>query len=296
MENIIFAVLVLGAIAIVFGLILSVAAKVFEVKVDERLPKIQECLAGANCGGCGYPGCAGCAEAILAGKAPVTACAPAGAEGAAKIAAIMGMEAPSGEKMVAHVICNGGDAAVKNFEYVGIADCVGALKVAGGPTACSFGCLGFGSCVNACQFGAMSIGPNGAAVVDPEKCTNCGACMKACPRGLITAVPASKKVHVACANLDKGKAAMSVCGNSCIGCGLCEKECKKDAIHVVNGVAVIDYDKCVGCKLCTKVCPRDAILPKATAEEKEKYKAIKKAQAEKAAAAKKAAEEAAPQA
>ena len=135
-----------------------------------------------------------------------------------------------------------------------------------------------------------------STILDPEKCTNCGACMKACPRGLITSVPASKKVHVACANLDKGKAAMSVCGNSCIGCGLCEKECKKDAIHVVNGVAVIDYDKCVGCKLCTKVCPRDAILPKATAEEKEKYKAIKKAQAEKAAAAKKAAEEAAPQA
>ena len=166
MENIIFAVLVLGAIAIVFGLILSVAAKVFEVKVDERLPKIQECLAGANCGGCGYPGCAGCAEAILAGKAPVTACAPAGAEGAAKIAAIMGMEAPSGEKMVAHVICNGGDAAVKNFEYVGIADCVGALKVAGGPTACSFGCLGFGSCVAACQFDALHINDKGVAEVD----------------------------------------------------------------------------------------------------------------------------------
>ena len=166
MENIIFAVLVLGAIAIVFGLILSVAAKVFEVKVDERLPKIQECLAGANCGGCGYPGCAGCAEAILAGKAPVTACAPAGAEGAAKIAAIMGMEAPSGEKMVAHVICNGGDAAVKNFEYVGIADCVGALKVAGGPTACSFGCLGFGSCVAACQFDALHINDKGVAEVE----------------------------------------------------------------------------------------------------------------------------------
>ena len=88
-----------------------------------------------------------------------------------------------------------------------------------------------------------------------------------------------------CANQDKGKAAMSVCSTSCIGCGLCQKECKKDAIHVVNGVAVIDYDKCVGCKLCTKVCPRDAILPAATAEEKEKYKAIKKAQAEKAKAA-----------
>ena len=89
----------------------------------------------------GYPGCAGCAEAILAGKAPVTACAPAGAEGAAKIAEIMGMEAPSGEKQVAHVLCNGGEASVKNFEYVGLHDCVAATKVAGGPTACSFGCM-----------------------------------------------------------------------------------------------------------------------------------------------------------
>ena len=154
-------------------------------------------------------------------------------------------------------------------------------------------CKGEPACRRACSLGLDPRNPRSAS---PLECTNCGACMKACPRGLITSVPVSKKVHVACANLDKGKAAMSVCGNSCIGCGLCEKECKKDAIHVVNGVAVIDYDKCVGCKLCTKVCPRDAILPKATAEEKEKYKAIKKAQAEKAAAAKKAAEEAAPQA
>ena len=262
------------------------ASKIFEVKKDPREEAILSHLAGANCGGCGYPGCGGCAAAILAGNAPVTACAPAGPDNAAAIAEIMGMAAPTGERQVAFVRCNGGEAAKKRFEYVGVQDCLSATKVAAGPLECRFGCLGFGSCVNACQFGAMSIGPNGTAVVDPEKCTNCGACMKACPRGLITSVPVSKKVHVACANLDKGKAAMSVCGNSCIGCGLCEKECKKDAIHVVNGVAVIDYDKCVGCKLCTKVCPRDAILPIATAEEKEKYKAIKKAQAEKAAAAK----------
>ena len=173
----------------------------------------------------------------------------------------------------------------KRQEYVGVKDCLSATKVAAGPLECAFGCLGFGSCVAACQFGAMSIGPNGTAVVDPDKCTACMACASACPRKLIVSVPASKKVHVACANQDKGKAAMSVCSNSCIGCGLCQKECKFDAIHVVNGVAVIDYDKCKGCKLCTKVCPRDAILPIATAEEKEKYKAIKKAQAEKAKAA-----------
>ena len=293
MTTLIWAIVILGALAIVFGLVLAVAAKVFEVEVDPRLPEIQACLAGANCGGCGYPGCAGCAAAILAGDAPINACAPAGAENAAAIAEIMGQAAPTGERQVAFVRCNGGVNAKKRFDYVGVHDCLSATKVAAGPLECSFGCLGFGSCVAACQFGAMSIGPNGAAVVDPDKCTACMACANACPRHLITSVPVSKKVHVACANQEKGKAAMSVCANSCIGCGLCQKECKKDAIHVENGVAVIDYEKCVGCKLCTKVCPRDAILPVATAEEKEKYKAIKKAQAEKAAAAKKAAEEAA---
>ncbi|MDD5931590.1 MAG: RnfABCDGE type electron transport complex subunit B [Oscillospiraceae bacterium] len=290
--NIVYAVAVLGILGAVFGLLLAVASKVFEVKKDPREEAILSHLAGANCGGCGFPGCAGCAAAILAGNAPVNACAPAGAENAAAIAAIMGQEAPSGERQVAFVRCNGGTNAKKRFEYIGVKDCISATKVAGSPLECAFGCLGFGSCVAACQFGAMSIGPNGCAVVDPDKCTNCGACMKACPRGLIVPVPASKKVHVQCANKDKGKAAMSVCSNSCIGCGLCQKECKKDAIHVENGVAVIDYEKCVGCKLCTKVCPRDAILPAATAEEKEKYKAIKKAQAEKAAAAAKAKAEA----
>ena len=283
--NIVYAMAVLGVLGAVFGLVLAIASKVFEVKKDPREEAILSHLAGANCGGCGYPGCGGCAAAILAGDAPVTACAPAGAENAAAIAEIMGMSAPTGERQVAFVRCNGGTNAKKRYEYIGVQDCISATKVAGSPLECAFGCLGFGSCVKACQFGAISIGENGCAVVDPEKCTNCGACMKACPRKIITSVPVSKKVHVLCANQDKGKAAMSVCSNSCIGCGLCQKECKKDAIHVVNGVAVIDYEKCVGCKLCTKVCPRDAISPIATAEEKEKYKAIKKAQAEKAKAA-----------
>ena len=294
--NIVYAVLVLGVVAVIFGIVLSVAAKVFEVEVDERLPKIQACLAGANCGGCGYPGCGGCAEAILAGKAPVTACAPAGAEGAARIAEIMGMEAPSGEKMVAHVICNGGEAAVKQFDYVGIQDCLAATKVAGAPLACAFGCLGYGSCVKACQFDAIHIGDKGVAEVDKEKCTDCGACREACPRKLIVEVPYKQKVFVNCANKEKGAAAMKVCANACIGCGLCEKTCKFDAIHVVNNVAVIDYSKCRNCTMCAKACPKNAIEPIPTAEEKEKFKAAQKALAEKKAkeaAEKKAAEEAA---
>ena len=291
MTNVVYAVLVLGILGGVFGLVLSIASKVFEVKKDPREDEILGHLAGANCGGCGFPGCAGLAAAILAGDAPCNACAPAGPDNAAAIAAIMGVEAPSGEPQVAYVRCNGGQDAKKRYEYVGIHECTAATKVAGGPLECGFGCMGFGSCVNACQFGAISINERGVAQVDPEKCTDCMACAAACPRNLIVSVPKSKKVHVACANQDKGKAAMSVCAHSCIGCGLCTKECKFDAIHVVNGVAVVDYDKCKGCKLCTKVCPRDAISPIATAEEKAKYKEIKKAQAEKAKAAAAAAAE-----
>ena len=245
--NIVYAILVLGIMGAVFGGLLAFAAKIFHVEQDPRIEEVRAALAGANCGGCGFAGCDAYAAAVVAGEAPPNKCSPGGAATAEKVAAMR-----FGNK---------------------------------GPKQCQFSCIGLGSCVKACQFGAMSIGPNGSAVVDPDKCTDCMACAAACPRHLIVEVPASKKVHVACANQDKGKAAMSVCANSCIGCGLCQKECKFDAIHVVNGVAVIDYDKCKGCKLCTKVCPRDAILPIATAEEKEKYKAIKKAQAEKAKAA-----------
>ena len=289
--TIVFAVLILGVIAIIFGLILAFAAKVFEVEVDPRLPQIQSALAGANCGGCGYPGCAGCAEAILAGKAPVTDCAPAGADGAAKIAAIMGVEAAAGEKKVAHVICNGGENCVKNFDYVGTPSCLAATKVAGGPTACQFGCLGFGECVKACAFDAIHINDKGVAEVDKEKCTNCGACREACPRHIIVEVPYKQKVFVNCNNKDKGPQVTKVCANSCIACGMCERTCKKDAIHVVNNVAVIDYDKCVNCKMCAKACPKNAIEPIPTPEEKEKFKAAQKAAAERAAAAKKAAAE-----
>ena len=256
--NIVYAVLVLGVVAVIFGIVLSVAAKVFEVEVDERLPKIQACLAGANCGGCGYPGCGGCAEAILAGKAPVNACAPAGAEGAARIAEIMGMEAPSGEKMVAHVICNGGEAAVKQFDYVGIQDCLAATKVAGAPLACAFGCLGYGSCTRVCKYGAISV-KHGVAVVDEDLCVGCMACAQVCPRKVITAVEPDRNVVIACNSLAKGAVTNRACTIGCIGCGKCMKTCPKGAITITNNLAQIDYTKCDNCGQCASVCPKGLI-------------------------------------
>ena len=282
--NIVYAVAVLFIMGIVFAILLGVAAKVFAVEVDERVPLVRECLPGANCGGCGYPGCDGLAAAIVEGTAPVNGCPVGGAAAAAKIAEVMGVAVEAGERKVAHVYCNGGCNAVDKTKYEGLQDCTAAMRVAGGPKACAYGCMGLGSCVKACAFDAIHV-VDGVAKVDTEKCVACGKCVAACPKKLIDLVPESKKVHVNCVNKDKGPEVMKVCASGCIGCKMCEKTCKFDAIHVENNVAKIDYDKCKNCKMCAKVCPKGCIEPVPTAEEKAKFAAMQKAQAEKAKAA-----------
>ena len=296
MQNVIYAVVVLFIMGIVFAILLGVAAKVFAVEVDERIPLVRECLPGANCGGCGFPGCDGLASAIVEGRAPVNGCPVGGAAAAEKIAKVLGVEVAEGERNVAHVKCNGGCNAVDKAVYEGLQDCNAAMRVAGGPKACAFGCMGLGSCVKACAFDAIHI-VDGVAKVDIDKCVACGKCVSTCPKKIIDLIPVSKKVHVNCVNKDKGPAVMKVCSNGCIGCRMCEKTCKFDAIHVVDGVAKIDYDKCKNCKMCTKACPKGCIEPVPTAEEVKKFKEM---QAKQAAAAKakaeaaKAAETAAP--
>lgn len=285
-NNVIAAAAVLFVMGIVFAILLGVAAKVFAVEVDERVPRVRECLPGANCGGCGFPGCDGLAAAIVDGSAPVNGCPVGGAETAAKIAEVMGVEVSATERVVAHVFCNGGCNAVDKTKYEGLQDCNAAARVAGGPKACAYGCMGLGSCVKACEFDALHI-VNGVAKVDPDKCVACGQCVSTCPKKLIELIPASKKVHVNCVNRDKGPDVIKVCSNGCIGCKMCEKTCKFDSIHVVNGVAKIDYDKCTNCKMCTKVCPKNCIEPIPTDEEKAKFKEM---QAKQAAAAKAKAE------
>ena len=217
-------------------------------------------LPGANCGGCGYPGCSGCATAIAEGKAPVNACPVGGAKVANKVAAIMGVEAGAAEPQVAFVKCNGTCSNAKSkYKYEGISDCVFASQLAGsGSKGCTYGCLGLGTCVNVCDFGALSV-VDGVAVVDEEKCVSCGKCVKACPKGLIAFKPKSKKTAVRCNSKDAGKEVIANCSTGCIGCKICEKNCKFDAIHVENNVAVIDYSKCKDCGLCAMKCPKHAI-------------------------------------
>lgn len=270
--NILYAVLVLGIMGGVFGLVLAIASKVFAVKTDERLEPIMEALPGANCGGCGFAGCGAYAQAIIDGKAEIGRCAAGGNEAAKKISAIMGVEAAELEHTVALVRCRGYDRKMKG-DYEGINDCLAASKVAGrGQISCKFGCLGFGNCVKACKFGALSI-REGIAYVDREKCTGCMSCAAQCPRQLIVPVPYKNEIYVSCASSAKGAISMKVCGNGCIGCKKCEKVCPNDAIHVNKNLAVIDYSKCVSCGLCATACPRHVIRDVLDKETIVEYKA-----------------------
>ena len=257
----IFSVVLLAVLGILIGILLGVAGKVFAVETDERVEKVRECLPGNNCGGCGYPGCDGLAEAIVAGDAPVNGCPVGGAPVAGKIAEILGVEAGSSEKQVAFVKCAGTcEKANQDYEYTGVQDCAAMAFVPnGGPKSCNYGCLGFGNCVKACPFDAIHV-VDGVAVVDKDACKACGKCVAACPKHLIELLPVSAKHIVQCSSKDKGKDVMKACSVGCIACHLCEKNCPSDAVHVVDNVAYIDQEKCTKCGLCAEKCPKKIIL------------------------------------
>ena len=266
--EILIAVAILGGLGLLFGLILAIASKVFYVETDPRLEKLNEALPGANCGGCGYAGCAAYAEAVLKGEAEIGKCAAGGDEAAEKMAEIMGVRAEKVTRRVALVRCSGyktvdadGKAvgAKMKGEYEGIPDCLAATKVAGrGPLICKFGCLGFGHCTKACKYDAIHI-VHGVAKVDQEACVGCMQCAAACPRNLIIPVEYDRRVIIACASKAKGAVTIRGCTAGCIGCGLCVKICPRDAIHVEQNLAYIDYDKCDSCGLCATVCPKHLI-------------------------------------
>ncbi len=258
--GIIIAAAVVGAVGLVIGVLLGVASEKFKVEVDEKEILVRNELPGNNCGGCGYPGCDGLAKAIAAGEAAVDACPVGGAPVGAKIAAIMGVEAGSAEKQVAFVKCKGTcDKTNMQYRYYGIDDCRKVSVVPGaGEKACAYGCMGYGTCVKACQFDAIHI-VDGVAVVDKEKCVACGKCVAACPNRLIELVPYKAKHLVQCSSHDKGKDVKAKCENGCIGCTLCTKQCEVGAIHMENNLAVIDYSLCTDCGKCAAKCPAKVI-------------------------------------
>ena len=269
MNFILIAVIVLGAIGLIAALVLFVCSKKFAVYEDPRIAQVSELLPGANCGGCGFPGCSGMADALVKGadKGSLDGlnCPVGGAATMSQVADLLGMAIANGEPKVAVVRCNGScEHRPRIVEYAGLRSCAAMNACGAGETACGFGCLSCGDCVAACQFGAISMNPEtGLPEVDEEQCTACGACVKACPRNIIELRkkgPKGRRVYVSCVNRDKGPVAMKACQVSCIGCGKCEKECNFAAITVEGNLAYIDPEKCRLCRKCEKVCPKQAIV------------------------------------
>jgi len=253
------AVTSLGGVALAAAVALGIAAKKFAVEVDPREVAVMDALPGANCGGCGYPGCSGFAKAVVEGAAPVTGCPPGGGAVAADIASILGVTAVETEKMVAMVKCQGDNAKAKDkFHYLGIHDCRTAQQLAGGPKQCPGGCVGLGTCAKVCPFDAIEITEQGLAVVNREKCTGCQKCIPACPRSVISLAPYGATVHVLCNSHDKGPVVKKYCEVGCIGCTLCKKAVP-DAYAIEKFLAHVVYDQREGSEAAVEKCPTKCI-------------------------------------
>jgi Na+-translocating ferredoxin:NAD+ oxidoreductase RNF subunit RnfB len=255
------SILALAALALVASFGLAIAARIFAVAHDPRAAAIEEELPGVNCGACGLPGCSELAKRIAEGKADVDAC-PVGGEAVARtIAQLLGQEYEGGGvKEVALVLCGGTDeVAAKRYYYNGIYDCESAAILFGGDKACTYGCLGLGTCAAVCPFDAIDMLPGGLAVVDPRKCTGCTKCVSACPKKIIKMVPSDKTVHILCSSHDKGGVVRKACAVGCIGCQRCVKESPEGAIVMEDNLAVVNYQAEVPAPVAES-CPMHTIV------------------------------------
>jgi len=243
LNTVIIGMISLGGLGFLFALGLSVAEKKLHVDEDMRIIRIVELLPGANCGACGYPGCSNFAENIVKGNAPFDGCPVCNSDNLDEIAAIMGTEAKKSERMIARVMCQGGNAeTATKAEYIGIHSCLAASIVGGGEKLCEYGCIGYGDCVDACPFDAMYMNTNGLPVISDDKCTGCGKCVEACPRNVIELHPESHKLFVLCRNKDNPKIARKVCTKACIACGICVRAAEQGQITIDDNLATINYD------------------------------------------------------
>ncbi|MDR0765738.1 MAG: RnfABCDGE type electron transport complex subunit B [Odoribacteraceae bacterium] len=262
---IIYTIVSLCAIGIVSAVVLYLVARQFRVDEDPRIDQVEALLPGANCGGCGKPGCRGLAEAIVRANSLEGLSCPVGGETTMPaIAAVLGLEAGTRVPRVAVVRC-GGDRERRSRvnHYDGYPSCAVEHALYRGESACPFGCLGLGDCARACTFDAIRVEEaTGLPVVREEACVACNACAKACPRGIIELRDKgvkARRVFVSCVNRDRGVLARGACGAACIGCGKCAKDCSFEAIVVEDNLAYIDFRKCRLCRKCVSSCPTGAI-------------------------------------
>lgn len=258
-------IIVLLLLGLVSSILLFVVSKKFEVHEDPRIGEVSEVLPQANCGGCGFPGCAAFASACVGSdNLEGLFCPVGGSPVMNKVSDILGMATTTAEPLIAVVRCNGTcEARPRTNVYDGAANCRIASALYKGDTDCSWGCLGHGDCVVACGFDAIHMNKDTLLPeVVEDKCVACGACVKACPKTIIELRkkgPKNRRIFVSCVNKDKGGVAAKACKSACIGCSKCFKECKFEAITMADNLSYIDHTKCRLCRKCVSVCPTHAI-------------------------------------
>ncbi len=300
------AILAIGAttiLGVVLGGIIGIAAKVFAVDTDPRIEQVDDALPGANCGGCGFAGCADFAKSLVAGNSEANQCPVASDDDIQNILKVLGVTGETKEKMVAIVRCGGNDLVATKANYNGINDCKAAALISNGSKGCKSGCLGLGSCARACPFGAIEM-KDGLAIVHNELCVGCEKCVASCPKDLIIMKPESAKVDVLCNSPAKGPAKKKVCSVSCIGCQKCVKAGEEGQMTMDGSVARVNYDNAPSAEAAIRsACPTGCLIAEIDDDKraaieleiKQEKEAKKKAAIEKAKAAKaaKAAKEAA---
>lgn len=259
MSIVIIPAAVFACLGVLAGVLLTAASKIFAVEVDERVDLISDALPQANCGACGFSGCADYADAIVNRGADCGLCKPGGEKSAKAIGSIMGVEVVAGEPQVAFVRC-GGDCTITphKYEFDGIQSCAACNRFYNGSKLCTCGCLGYGDCVAVCPQGAIDI-IDRVAKINKAKCIGCGLCAKVCPNNLIAVRRISQHTDICCSSSEVAKMTRSKCPGGCIGCMLCEKNCPTGAITVHDNHAVIDYEKCNDCGKCAEVCRIHAV-------------------------------------
>lgn len=262
----------MGAIGVVYASILVLADKKLRVEEDPRVERVMDVLPMTNCGACGAPGCLGFAEGLIEGKFELNGCIPGGQEVIDHLAELLGMESMEAQKIVAVLVCRGGDKeTTKSASYRGEPSCL-AADLTGGEKDCKYACLGYGDCVDSCEFDAMAMDDNGLPVIFFDKCVGCTDCAEICPRDVIEMHPVENKLFVYCKSKDKGGVSKKNCTVACIGCNICVKDCDQEGgIIIEENLAIINYDICAQDDIKpTEKCPTKCILldeePKRTAE------------------------------
>ena len=234
---------IMAGIGLVFAAIIALAYWRLRVWEDPRINVVAAMLPGANCGACGFPGCHGFAEQAVAGNVKPAGCNVLNDDGAAAIAAYLGVSKGDANKRVARLLCAGGtNVTVMQADYRGLKTCAAASAVAGGGKGCNWGCLGYGDCAVSCEFGAITMNRYGLPVVDIDLCTACGDCVDACPKGLFQVLPLDQHLLVQCRSQLEGDGVLASCSVGCTTCNKCVVDAAPGLVSIERGVAVVHYE------------------------------------------------------